>query len=147
MSDSDWRDSLGSFLSTAERRKQEKAGYGMAEFIRDVVAPAFEEISRELAKYDRQIATRQTEASATLTVTHAGNEEITYRVQGRTFPNGIRPFAEVRFRERKGLRLITVENMFRSGNSDYTLEDVTRDEVIANFIDTYTSRCARDDAG
>jgi len=80
MSDSDWRDSLGSFLSTAERRKQEKAGYGMAEFIRDVVAPAFEEISRELAKYDRQIATRQTEASATLTVTHAGNEEITYRV-------------------------------------------------------------------
>ncbi len=144
---SDWRDNLGSFLDTTERRKQEKARYGMAEFIRDIVAPAFEEIARELAKYERQITTRLTEASATLTVTHAGNEEIRYRVQGRTFPNGIRPFAEVRFRERKGLRLITVENMFRSGNSDYTLEDVTRDEVITNFIETYTSRCGRGEAG
>ena len=144
---SDWRDNLGSFLNTTERRKQEKAGYGMADFIRDVVTPAFEEISRELAKYGRQITTRHTDASASLTVSNGGSEEITYRVQGRTFPNGIRPFAEIRFRERKGLRLITVENMFRSGNSDYTLEDVTKDELIANFIETYTSRCARDDAG
>ena len=63
-----------------------------------------------------------------------------YRIQGRTFPNAVLPYAEIRFRERKGLRYIRVESMFRSGSSNYRISDITKDEVIRNFVENYTSR-------
>ncbi len=137
---SDWKQNLDSFLKTTERRKKQAAGFDMPEFIRSVVVPAYEEISKELTKHDREVTTRQTEASASITVLHGGEHEIMYRIQGRIFPNGIRPYAEIRCRERKGLRLITVESMIRSGGEEYSIEDVKRDEIINNFLENYMRR-------
>jgi hypothetical protein len=34
--------------------------------------------------------------------------------------------------------------MFRSGIQDYTLADVTQEEIIADFIQNYTKRVQRD---
>ena len=136
----DWRNNLESFLETAERRKREKSSYNMSDFMQGVVTPAFEELTRELAKYGRDVTIRHTEASASLTVQMGGNEEIRYRILGRPFPTGIRPYAQIRCRERNGLRLITVESMIRSGTQDYTIEDISKDEIIQNFLDNYIRR-------
>ncbi|MDA0578537.1 MAG: hypothetical protein O3B24_10620, partial [Verrucomicrobia bacterium] len=83
---------------------------------------------------------RHAATSAALTVLRDGEEEMIYRVQGRMFPMGVVPFAEVRYRERKGLRLLRTESMFRSGKPDYTLKDVTIAEIIHNFLDHYKRR-------
>jgi hypothetical protein len=136
----DWRDKLSGFFEESDNAHQEEAGGELERFIATVVSPAFQEVAHELEKHWRHVTIRSSETAATLIVSNNGEEEMMYRVQGRMFPNGILPFAEVRFRERKGRRYITVESVFRSGASDYTLADVTPGEVIENFLEEYMRR-------
>jgi hypothetical protein len=140
----DWRSRLdGLFEESGETRSQREATE-MARFIEATVVPAFAELTRELEKHGREVTIRATDTSAGITVHHEGEEEIVYRVQRRIFPNTIVPYAEVRFRERKGLKLIRVESMFRSGKPDYGLADVSGEEVIGNFLQHYR-RCIKPD--
>lgn len=136
----DWRENLNSFFENTEKAKQNEEGAELARFVADVALPAFEEIVGELQKHGREVVVRNAVTSAVLIVQYEGEEELTYRIQGRTFPNGVLPFAEVRFRERKGLKFIRIESMFRSGAADYALGDVTKEEIIRNFIENYTRR-------
>lgn len=136
-----WRESLGDFIEKTEGRSRAQIeGSALANFIADVVIPAFQELKIELEKYGRQVTIRGAEASATLLVTRNGEEEMSYRLLGRTFPNTVVPYAEVRYRERQGLRFVSVEAMLRSGPPNYTLADVSKDEVIRNFLDHYMRR-------
>ena len=137
VTENDWRENLGSMLNRAEAGKIEAQGSDLSRFIDDVALPAYEELTIELERYGRSVNIRSSTSAATLSVTLDGEEEISYRLQGRTFPTGIRPFAEVRFRERKGLRIIRVESMLRSGSSDYVVSDVSGSEIIANFMEHY----------
>lgn len=135
----DWRDNLGSFLSVDE----EKSGPKEAPFeiyVRETVMPAFEEISKELDKHGRTVKIHSSGSSAAMTICIDGTEEMTYRIRQRQFPNGPLPYAEVRARERKGLRLVTVENMLRSGKPDYDLGDISQQEIIDHFLQQYMSR-------
>ena len=136
----DWRDNLNDFFDQTEETKQDEEKSEIAGFVSHVVIPAFEEIEMELARHGRYVNIRDTITSAVITVCKEGEEELMYRVQGRTFPNGVLPYAEIRFRERKGLRLLTTESMFRSGSQGYALGDITKEEVIQNFIENYTKR-------
>lgn len=112
----------------------------MSGFIRKIALPAFSELREELEKSGRDVTIRHSESTATIIVYGNGEEEITYRIQSRTFPNGILPYADIRFKERKGLKLIRAESMFRSGKPDYTLQDVTNEEIIRNFLKHYLPR-------
>jgi hypothetical protein len=136
----DWRKELGSFLDSTDNSGAEEKGSELGSFIADTVLPAFEEIRAELVSRGREVNVRDSEMSAVIVVNYQGEEELSYRVQGRTFPDRQLPFAKVRFRERKGLRRISVESMFRSGQPDYTMEDIGQDEVIRNFLDHYMRR-------
>lgn len=144
--DADWRSELGSILKRPEPSKSDEVVRSELErFVAEVVLPAFEDLSRELERYGRQASIRPAATSAALLVMFEGEEEMTFRVQGRMFPGGMLPFADVRCRERKGLRLLRNEVMLRSGNpADYTLKDVTRDEVIRAFLDQYKRRVLAD---
>jgi hypothetical protein len=133
----DWKQELGSFFKESEAAQEEEKLSDLARFISDVAGPAFQQIAAELEKHGREVIMRMTASSAAVIVRQNGNEEITYRIQGRTFPNGVLPYAEVRFRERKGLKFIRVEDMVRSGNADYTIGDITQDEVIRSFLGHY----------
>ncbi len=137
----DWRDNLSAFFEKDEGAKHREEKSEMAIFIEDVILPAFQELESELAKHGRFTNVRDTINSAALTVYGTGGEEeLMYRVQGRTFPTGVLPYAEIRFKERKGLRLITAESMFRSGSGDYCMQDIFKEEVIQHFIENYTKR-------
>lgn len=137
---SDWQNDLGDMLNSPDTGKIETEASDLNRFFTETALPAYEELTAELQKYGRTTQVRATTSSATLSVTHKGEDEISYRLQARTFPNGVRPFAEVRFRERKGLKLITVETMVRSGSDEYTINNITKDEVIKSFLSHYKKR-------
>ena len=136
---SDWRNNLGNFLSTDEDKNGPKETPFQI-YVRETLLPAFDEISEELAKHGRKVKVHNAGLSAAMTITVDGTEEMTYRVRERQFPNGPLPYAEVRARERKGLRLVTIETMIRSGQPDYVLSDVTQQEIIDHFLQQYMSR-------
>mgnify|MGYP006295870863 CR=1 FL=1 len=140
----DWKNSLRSALDETRQTQHEKESTQMTRFLDDVVMPAFAELRDELEEHGREVVLRRADTTATLIVHYGGEEEITYRIQSRTFPNSIVPFADIRYRERKGLKFVRAESMFRSGKPDYSIEDVTRDEVIQNFLKQYLPRVQRD---
>jgi hypothetical protein len=135
---SDWRDNLNRFFQETSESRRPAETPDLAKFIADVAIPAFHDILSELQKHGRDVTIRAAETSAVLVVNHQGEEEMSYRVQGRTFPTGILPYAEIRYRQRRGLRLLTVESMLRSGAPKYTMADITREDVIRSFLENYT---------
>jgi len=141
---SDWRHELSGFFEQEDKAREHEHRSELETFVADTVLPALEQVAEEMRRHGREAVVRNSDTTATLIVRHAGEEEMRYRVQGRTFPNGILPYAEIRFRQRKGLKFITVESMFRSGIQDYTLADMTREEIIADFVQNYTKRVQRD---
>ncbi len=134
-----WKNTLGGFFGEKKEEPANRDVSEMASFIENVALPAFAEISGELRKYSRLSNIRNSETSATIMVLRGKDEEFTYRLQGRTFPNGIMPYAEMRFRQRGGLRFITVEETLRS-SADSSIRDVTIDDVVQHFVSNYTSR-------
>jgi len=136
----DWKQNLNEFFQETDKSRQKEKEPELSRFITRVVGPAFQEIAAAMELHDREVTVRNTSNSAAIVVSHNGNEEIRYRVQGRTFPHTVLPYAEIRYRERKGLKLITVESMLRSGPPNYTLKDVSREEVIRNFLEHYMRR-------
>ena len=132
----EWKQDLGDFLRKKEETRADKERSEVERFITDVVAPAYAELKTELENHDRHVSIRETQTAATLLVQHQGADEFSYCLQGRTFPEGILPFAEMVVRERKGIRLIRSESMLRQGH-DYGISDITCDEVIGHFISNY----------
>lgn len=136
----DWKGQLAGFFEESKKSRVEAEQSEMAGFLSRVVIPALNDLRAELMKHGRSVVVRESRNSAVIVVSHNGEEEISYRIQSRTFPNTVLPFAEIRFRERRGRRLISVESMFRSGSHDYSLNDVTKGEIIENFLENYTTR-------
>jgi hypothetical protein len=133
---SDWRADLGSTFRKSEKRVQRQTSE-MLRFINDIVIPAFTELRDELVTHRRDVTIRQTDSSVGMIVHFEGEEEITFRVQSRTYPSGIVPYADLRYRERRGLKFVRTESLFRAGKQNYTVADVTKDEVIQSFLKHY----------
>ena len=136
----DWRNSLNSFFEETDKSDQDNKKTPFDRFISDVAVPAFEELRKELEQHGRRVTIRESASSAVVTVFDGGKEEIMYRLQERTFPERTLPYAQVRMRERGGLKLVTVEAMLRSGAPDYKTEDITVEEVINSILHHYMSR-------
>lgn len=141
---SDWQTNLDDFFGETEPSSpRSEPKMDMKGFIDTVAVPAFNEVADAMRSHGRDVTIRNTDASAAIMICLNGEEEMSYRVQGRMFPNGLRPYAEIRFRERKGHRYISVESMIRSGG-EYQLSDVTRQEVIDDLLRHYMRRVKRD---
>jgi hypothetical protein len=136
----EWKNKLGGFFREVHKSKQDQDGTEVARFIAEVVVPAFEELKPEMEKHGRTATVRNAVSSAAISVHHNGEEELSYRLQCRIFPTRILPYVDIRFRERKGLRLIRTEVMLREGGVEYSLSDVTKEEIIEHFVDNYTRR-------
>jgi hypothetical protein len=135
----DWKNRLGSFFSESEKNDDEQTKTPFEKFLTDAALPAFEELRIELERHGRTSTIRKSVSAAILTVHNGKTEEIMYRLQERRLPDKTLPYAQVRMRERGGLKLVTVEAMVRPG-SDYQTEDLTKDDVIRSVLDHYTSR-------
>lgn len=136
----DWRVELNGLLGSRGRttRAAQEDAFFQA-FLARVVQPAFIQIGEELSKYGRESIIRETPAAAMLTVRNGEEEELSFRVLRRSLPTATVPYAEIRTRERRGLRITKSEALFRDGTNAYGLDDVTTDDVIRVFLKCYRS--------
>ncbi|MBM4148780.1 MAG: hypothetical protein FJ224_07025 [Lentisphaerae bacterium] len=140
-----WRKQLDDFFGEAGRVKQGAAHIApFTEFISKTVVPAFEDVREAMAHHGRESTIRSSDVSAAILIYNGSDEEMSYRIQGRMFPSGFRPYAEVRFRERKGLRYVTIESLFRAGDATCRVGDITKDEIIQDFLEHYMRRVKRE---
>jgi len=135
-----WKNRLGSFFDETERKDESQSRSPFEAFLADVAIPAFEELSRELEQHGRRTTIRKSVSAAILTVSFGNTEEIMYRLQERRLPDRTLPYAQVRMRERGGLKLVTVEAMVRPGEHNYHTSDITKEEVIQSVLQHYMSR-------
>ncbi len=136
----DWRNDLHSFFDQHDKQEQEKELPPFVTFVRTVVLPAFQELKPELEAHGRTVTIRASDNAPAISIALDGQEEMTYRLQSRLCVDRMLPYAEIRIRQRNGLRLITVESMLRSGSGNYTLEDITQEEILRHVLQQYTSR-------
>ena len=119
----DWRKELGSILekrARASRAEQENAQFEA--FMRDVVAPALNDLAEELRKHDRTATVRTAPAAMVLSVSNGESEEISFRVLRRSVPNFVVAYAEIRIR--KGQRLVRMDTNIK-------------DDLKADSLDLY----------
>jgi hypothetical protein len=136
--DNDWKKELGSFLEEKRKDKKEERRLELEAFLRDVALPAFQELKAELERHERTVAIRDSPTSVSIKVAHNGEEEITYSLQARTFSDRTVPYPQVRFRERRGVRIVATEGTFGSGAAlSPAAQDVAKSDVIRNFLSYY----------
>jgi hypothetical protein len=135
-----WEQALDQFFVDSDPGQKEPNLSPFEKFLIDIALPAFEELRAALEKHGRLVKIRSTPSSAVITVLDGTTEEIMYRLQERTLPDRRLPYAQVRLRERGGLRLVTVEAMLRPGSTDYFTEDITKDDVLQSVLQHYMSR-------
>lgn len=135
-----WQHELDNFFVDSNQTKKEPQASPFETFITDVALPAFEELRPAFEKHGRRVTVRSTPSSAVITVFDGTTEEIMFRLQERTLPDRKLAYAQVRMRERGGLRLVTVEAMLRPGASDYHTEDISKEDVIQCVLQHYMSR-------
>jgi len=134
-----WKSELDLFFDESEKKESETNKTSFEKFLSEEAIPAFEELSKKFEQHGRKINIRKSVSAAVMTVSDDKTEEIMYRLQERRLPNKTLPYAQVRMRERGGLKLVTVEAMVRSG-SDYQTEDLTKEDVIQSVLQHYMSR-------
>ncbi len=136
----EWQQTLDRFFVDPEQTKQDIKLSPFERFLIDIALPAFEELRPAFEKHGRRVSIRNTPSMAVITVLDGTTEEIMFRLQERTLPDRKLPYAQVRMRERGGLRLVTVEAMLRPGGTDYLIEDITKEDVIQCVLQHYMSR-------
>ena len=132
-----WKLDLNGMLGTERMRlsRAQKEDLEFQEFLTQEVIPAYTQIVEELSKYNRDVVVRNTGTAALLSVRYGTTEEITFRVFKRDLPVGFVPYAEVRTKERKGLKVKKTEINFRDGA--YTTNDVKKDDILETFMAAY----------
>lgn len=137
----DWRNDLNTFFEEHDKPEQEKELPPFVTFVRTAALPAFEALKPEFERHGRVVSIRASDNAPAISIAFEGQEEMTYRLQSRLCVDRMLPYAEIRVRQRKGLRLITVESMLRSGTAaPYTIDDITAEEVLRHVLQQYTSR-------
>lgn len=107
-------------------------------FIEQTVMPAFEELQAELAQYGREAllsTAHKGRAAASIRVRNAGRDEFEYLIGVRVTPERAVPYAELI--SHAGWPRRPIESPLREGPQDYSVGDITRDEVIAHFLSSY----------
>lgn len=136
---SDWRAELGNFLIDRNRKSRaEKDAARFRAFMDNTALPALQEVANELKKYGRVASVRQTEAAAVLSVAMEGETEMTFYVLYRTQTDAtLLPCAEAHYRNRSGQATAKANVLFRDLSTPYTLEDISKEEIIQGFLEAY----------
>lgn len=146
----DWKQDLDAFFRNrgeAPRpsttallvRRNNEAGA----FIEQTVMPAFEELQTALAQYGREAllsTAHKGRAAASIRVRNAGRDEFEYLIGVRVTPERAVPYAELI--SHAGWPRRPIESPLWEGTQDYSVSDITKEEVIAHFLSTYKAHLA-----
>jgi len=142
-----WESELDALLEQHDQQqKQAKADVGTAnlkaeEFISLKVVPAFEEVKVVLQKRGREVKIGKGFDQATITVRFQDVQELDFRVKTRIYPNRVVAYAETRSPSSDGK--LVGESHFRSDTQDYSLDNISKDEIIRHLLEMYKDRLDR----
>ena len=138
---SDWKKDMDSLFRGQEAKAkddEQKLAKNRSEaeaFCSSQVVPAFEELKEELEKHDREVRISPGPSGASLLVEYKGNTEFEYSIHVKVYTARAVPVQETRgFSEGKSWRS---EGSLRSGLQDYTIDDITKEDIITNFLSSY----------
>lgn len=137
----DWRNELSEHFTRSAREaqgEQEKRAAIQArvdQFYREKVTPALEEVRAELEKHGKQVEVH----GGSITVKHEGMLKYRFSVEVRQSLVTAHAFPRTMSTDSTGQRY-TAEGFFRSGVQDYTVDDLTKEEIIRYLIRDYTGK-------
>lgn len=121
--------------NTGKKEKMEKEMYSeINKYIVDIIKPAFEEIRQDLEKNDREVSIFSREDRATIEINHRSSFEYKYEIR---FTN-LHPYPVTTSYDPHENSKLEGHGYFRSGEQNYTIHDVTKEEIVTHFIDRYT---------
>lgn len=135
----DWKLELEDiFLSDSQASRAERENARFVKFLREVATPALTEIAEEMRRLGRTASVREAPASTILTIYREDGsvEEICYSVTRQYVSDGILPRANARV-VRMNSRTTTHDEPFRPEGVHYTIDDVTKEDVIRSFLTFY----------
>ena len=135
----DWQSDLENFFSKLEasdvqkqQQEQAQANENVA-FFRSVVTPAFDEIQTALQQHGRQVIVHLRSDSGSLVVSFNEVEELNYSIT----TSGLSVFPETRSIDWSDGKRVLSEGTFRSGTQEYSVADISKEELIAHCLNEY----------
>ena len=140
---SDWKSDMEGFFHEKQKKaqvdedklKDTKSEVGT--FFSAVVIPAFEEIKIELKKYQRESNVFGGIDSASIVISYKGYTEFTYSI--KVYPGTVFPCSEIHFRKPSEVKTYRAEGILRVGPPGYTVAQITKEEIIKQFMSDYKS--------
>jgi len=141
---SDWKDDLESFFEEKERQnkayteQRQNAELQSASFLSNTVVPAFEEIQAELEKYGREVIISNKDQAVNIQIFYESSLEFDYWI--KVDINNLRPHPEIQLTidEQK----VSLEGTLRVGVESFTIEDISKQEIIGSFLSDYYAHIA-----
>lgn len=138
----EWKDDLKRFFeersSTATTAKADAAvRAAVRKFYGSRVKPAFKEIRKELGRYGREVVVEVGDDHASIDVRFEGRLELNYRIVVR----GTRPHPESYYQVPSGGGLRS-EGAFKTGARPADMADLSKDDIVADFLREYRSAMA-----
>jgi hypothetical protein len=140
---SDWKSELEISFNKKDQiiranEEELKATQGnVAKFYSEVVVPAFEELKVELKKYQREVKISSGINSATIEIKNKRDLELIYSIKVRILPGMPIPYPETHYRDKSKNKSYRAEGKLRYGSQEYDLSQITKDEIIENFLSHY----------
>ena len=104
-------------------------------WLNETVKPAFQAIKAELEQEGRSLILQVGRLAASLEVVGPAGFEFTYSIQVQVAPDQVMPPERVYWFERRGMQYD--EPLLRPGKQNYPASDITRDEIIQDFLQHY----------
>ena len=141
---SDWKDDLESFFEEKERQnkayteQRQNAELQSASFLSNTVVQAFEEIQAELEKYGREVIISNKNQAVNIQIFYESSLEFDYWI--KVDINNLRPHPEIQLTidEQK----VSLEGTLRVGVESFTIEDISKEEIIGSFLSDYYAHIA-----
>jgi hypothetical protein len=137
----DWQSELSNFFEDNNKREQSEPLNAddmwtiSSAYFSATVVPALEEIQYEIEKHGRETMVWGSADIAYIDVTYNGNREIKYVI--RTDLPNLRPFTEIHFVDAGTGKVLISKGNFRVSKPDYTMDDITKDVIIKDFLSEY----------
>ncbi len=138
---SDWKSDMEGFFHEKQKKSQvdedklKETKSEVAKFFSVVVIPAFEEIKTEMEKYQREGNVFGGIDSASIVISYKGYTEFTYSI--KVYPGTVVPYSEIHFRKPSEVKTYRAEGILRTGLQDYTIAQITKEEIIKQFLSDY----------
>lgn len=138
---SDWKSDMEGFFHEKQKKSQvdedklKETKSDVVKFFSAVVIPAFEEIKAELEKYQRESNVFGGTDSASIVISYKGYTEFTYSI--KVYPGTVFPHSEMHFRNPSEVKTYRAEGILRTGLQDYTIAQITKEEIIKQFLSDY----------